>query len=145
MNKSKTLIALAVVVAAVTITGAKQVKAVETPSDLADSYSSNQTISGTVKGKIYIVKNGKNVPLKQVKVRIYQRENGKFVLKDTIHTNENGNYNKVFYFDAQSQFPEVRIDPVTTYWENQGYNFKNAKTGWINPWNPLILNFIGRK
>ncbi len=145
MNKSKTLIALAVVVAAVTLTGAKQVKAVETPSDLAASYSSNQTISGTVKGKIYIVKDGKNVPLKYIKVRIYQRENGKFVLKDTMLTNEKGNYNKVFYFGAESQFPEVKIDPVTTYWENQGYKIRNASTGWINPWNPLVLNFVGRK
>lgn len=145
MNKSKTLIALAAILVAVSVTGLKQAKALEQPTSLADSCSSNQTVSGTVKGKVYIVKNGTNVPLKYIKVRVYQRVNGSFVLKDTVLTNEKGEYSNVFYFGATEQFPEVKIDPITTYWENQGYKIRNAATGWINPWNPLILNFVGRK
>jgi hypothetical protein len=145
MNKSKTLISLAVVLVAVTAAGMKQAKAVDSTSLLAETYSSNQTVSGTVKGKIYIVKNGTNVPLKYIKVRIYQRENGVFTLKNTVLTNETGNYSQVLYFDGNGAYPEVKVDPVTTYWEGQGYNFRNAARGFLNPFNPLVLNFVGRK
>lgn len=144
MNKSKTLIALAVVLIAVSVAGTKA-KAVDSTALLTQTYSSNQTVSGTVKGKVYIVKKGKNVPLKYIKVKIYQRENGVFILKNTVLTNESGDYSQTLYFDTNSAYPEVKVDPVTKYWEGLGYNFKHAARGYLNPFNPLILNFVGRK